>query len=1109
MTLRLIKNQQCNRFLASGFFKLAFLCLYFLFVSVAHSQSDVKFTHITNLDGLSQSTVQAILKDHYGFMWFGTQDGLNRYDGYSFKIYRHIPKDTTSLRRSHIMSLYEDRQGNLWVGTSNGALSLYERKHDHFIHFKETRGDKPGLSQRSITAIYEDRQNNFWIGTYWKLNLLDRKTGKVTQFGNDANDSSSISDDAITCIFEDSRNNLWIGTTNGLDLMDRKTKKFKRFYHSNDPNSLSDNIITAIHEDALGRLWIGTNNGLNLMDAITGKCKRFQMNLNDPSGLYNNQITAIENEENGNQWIGTKNGLELLDIKKNKFTHYQSNSNIENSLNKGANVSSIYKDQQGILWVGTYNGGINKYDEHLSFFDLYRNNPNDNRSLSFNVISSFAENPKGDIWVATAGGGLNLWERSTNTFLRYNPDPANKNSLSTFGILCLCQSKKNDYLWIGTYGSCIDRYDPKTKTFKHYTKGNSPDQLNNDAVYAILEDSKGNIWIGTNGGGVNVLDQSTGFITKYKADPNNQYSVGGNYVRCLLEDRRGNIWIGSTGGVSVFDRLTKKFTNYNQNNTDFESDVIHDIYQDSKGNMWIGSLGGGLIKLDPQTKKTVNYTTNEGLPDNTINGIVEDDKGFLWISTNNGISRFDPLRGTFKNMSLDNGLQSFEFSLGARLKTSKGEILFGGINGFNVLHDNLIQNKNAPPVVISDFKIFNKSVTAKQKNSPLQEDILGTKKITLSYEQSIISFDFAALNYTAPKKNQYAYMLEGFDKGWIYCGTNRTATYTNLDHGEYTFHVKACNNDGVWNDRGTSIKIIITPPIWETWWFRLLAIAVVLVTAYAVYRIRVRAINQQKNQLEHEVQERTQSLAQMTLEERKAREEANEANKELEIKNKELEQFAYVASHDMQEPLRTISSFVELLHNQYRENFDEKAAKYMTFIVQASDRMKVLINDLLEYSRIGKKRESARVDLNQTLREVLADLNKAITEANAKITVDELPVINAYPTEIKQIFQNLVINAVKFRKKGVAPKIEIRAEKKDDLWQFMVKDNGIGIDPKQSERIFVIFQRLHTRNEYEGSGIGLSHCKKIAELHKGNIWVEPAVKEGSCFYFTIKDQKET
>jgi ligand-binding sensor domain-containing protein/signal transduction histidine kinase len=1075
----------------------------------AGAQTHVKFTHLTNLDGLSQSTVQAIVKDRQGFMWFGTQDGLNRYDGYNFKVYRHIPGDTNSLRRSHIMSVYEDRQGRLWVGTSKGALSLYEPKHDHFIHYKEMYGDHAGLSNSFVTSMYEDRQGNFWVGTYWKLNLLDRKTGDVAIYGHDPADANSISNDNITCLYEDSHNRLWVGTVYGLNLLDRRTKKFKRFFHTDDASSLSDNNITAIHEDAQGRLWIGTAGGLNLMDPVSGACKRFVQDGGNSASLGNNSISAIEDAEGGRLWVGTNVYLDLFDPQAGRFLHFNYNSNDPASLNKSGNVTALYKSGDGILWVGTYQGGINKYDERLTFFDLYRNNPGDWQSLSFNTVTSFAEGPDGNIWVGTGGGGLNLWNRATNTFTRFNPDPLQTSSLASWGVLCLSQSKKSGCLWIGTYGACIDRYDPRTNRFRHYSKGDRPDQLNNDAVYAVLEDSRGMVWMGTNGGGVNVLDPRTGIIRKFMTDPNDLNSLPSNYVRSFCEDIKGHIWIGTVGGVSKYDPANGSFTNYSQSNSSLLSDAIFSLYEDRHGNIWIGTLGGGLSRLDPQTGTITSFTTSDGLADNTINGITEDNQGYLWVSTNSGISRFSPETRTFKNMGLDNGIQSFEFSQGAVLKTGANEILFGGVNGYNVIYpDRLRKNEAAPPVAITGFKIFNKPVVA-DGESPLQQSIMETREITLSYRQSIFSFEFAALNYTAPDKNHYAYMLEGFDKEWIYPGTGRTATYTNLDPGEYVFRVKAANNDGVWNEKGATIRITITPPFWKTWWFRVMALLLAAGAVFLGYAIRMRSLTRQQVLLQQQVRERTQSLAQKTQEERKARQLASETNRELERKNKELEQFAYVASHDMQEPLRTISSFVDLLKLHYQNSFDERGQKYMTYIVQATDRMKVLINDLLEYSRIGRKKEAATVDCQQLVGEVVEDLRAALSEAGARIEIGSLPVIRAYPTELKQIFQNLVTNAVKFRKKEMAPLIKIAAEKKEGYWQFSVTDNGIGIDPAQTGRIFVIFQRLHTRSEYEGSGIGLSNCKKIAELHKGRIWVESTPGAGSTFFFTVGEYDET
>lgn len=1086
---------------------LAFFFYFVLsFLHRSHAQPlRAVFTHLTNLDGLSQSTVQAIVKDKYGFMWFGTQEGLNRYDGYSFKVYRHQLHDSTSLRRSNILSLHEDAGGNLWVGVSNGGLSLYDRKRDAFIHFGESKNGNQGLSQRSPTVIYEDRQHNLWIGTYWKLNLLDRRTGKITWYGHDPSDTNSLSDDNISAITQDRHNNLWIGTPNGLNIFDTKTKKARHFFHDPaDPASLSSSHIHAIMEDNRGRIWIATENGLNLFHPASATFTRFVNDPADPGSLNNNSINHLADNGDERIWVGTSSSLDLLDPVTGRFTHFTSETYDDRTLNRNASVMSMLFDKEGILWVGTHQGGINIYDRNLIYFDHYKNNPANSESLSFNSVTGFAENADGDIWITTGGGALNLWKKKENRFIRYNPDPTNKNSLSSWGVLCLYQSKKNNYLWIGNYGNCIDCYDPVTNIFKHYTYGNAPDQLNSSAVYTVTEDSKGNIWMGTNGGGVNVLNQQTGIITKYVAGPNDAYSISGNFVRCFVEDHKGNMWIGTTNGVCMYDPETGKFSRFDHQNTMLESDIIFSLFEDRKGNIWIGTLGGGLNKLAPLTKKIVSYTTSNGLPDNTVNAIVEDKLGHLWLSTNNGISRFNPAKNSFRNFGLHNGIQSFEFSIGAGLRTSKGEILFGGVNGFNAFDPaQLTENKNITPVVITDFRLFNEPVIPGSKNSPLQYCISQTKSIRLSYSQSIITFEFAALGFTAPQKNQYAYMLDGFDRKWIYAGSRRTATYTNLDPGSYRFRVKACNNDGLWNEQETTVAITITPPYWKTWWFRTLLALMLMGVMVALHRMRIKAVNANRAILEQQVLERTESLVAMTQEERRARQRADMAIVELERKNKELEQFAYVASHDLQEPLRTTSGFAELLQRRYKGKLDEKADTYLSYILTSADRMKILIKDLLDYSRIGRKKEKELIDCNTLLNNLKIDLHEAIRESNARIISDTLPVIYGYPTEIKQLFQNLLLNAMKFRKKDTAAEIHLSVVKTNDQWQFSFKDNGIGIEEQYWDRIFIIFQRLHTRTQYEGSGIGLAHCKKIAELHGGKIWVESQYGNGSTFHFTI------
>jgi len=543
-------------------------------------------------------------------------------------------------------------------------------------------------------------------------------------------------------------------------------------------------------------------------------------------------------------------------------------------------------------------------------------------------------------------------------------------------------------------------------------------------------------------------------------------SLSDNSVNCILEDETGNLWIGTNDGLNCMDRKTNAFT---------------------------------------------IYTTKEGLPNDVIFGILQDSKKNLWVSTNRGISQFTPSIKRFKNFGIADGLQSNEFKQ-SYCKSRSGLMYFGGINGFNEFDPGSIkETKFDPPLVITEFRIANKEVSIAindEDSSPLKKNITETRNITLPYNSNVISFEFASLNYIPAEKKQYAYMLEDFDKNWNEVGIKRTAMYTNLDPGRYIFKVKGLNNEGEWSPRIIRIHLTITPPYWLTWWFKAGVLIVIIGGAAGFYRWRINSINVQKRNLEQRVKEQTHQLIKSTEEEQRARKEAEQANKDLEIKNKEMEQFAYIASHDLQEPLRTTSSFVGLLQNQYQGKLDEKADRYITYILEASERMKVLIKNLLDFSRIGNKKELEQVDCDKVLHNVLDDLGIAISEAGATIKYSQLPVISGYATELKQLFQNLVTNAIKFRKKETPPAINISVQYKEGYWEFAFKDNGIGIEEKFSEKIFVIFQRLHTRTEYEGSGIGLSHCKKIVELHKGKIWVESRPGEGSTFYFTLPNGEE-
>ena len=1080
------------------------LSIVFLFpAALSAQQRNVKFTHLTNLDGLSQSSVEAFLKDKHGYMWFGTQDGLNKYDGYKFTVYRYKLNDATSLRKSYIYSLYEDHVGNLWVGTNNGGLSLYDRKHDSFINYLAEPENPHKLSNNSITSIYEDRRNNLWVGTYYNLNLFNRKTGSVTRFLSDSASNTSISNPSITCVFEDKKNNLWVGTQKGLNILNRKTGKCERFFNVvSDRNSVSSNNILNITEDALGNLWVGTDNGLNRYNHKTKSFKQYKQNPGNQNSLINNRVTGVEDAGNGGLWIGTADGLDFFNTRRGTFTHYKSINTDERSLARTSSVNSMFYDKAGILWVCTSEGGINIYDQNLSYLDLYRNNPNNYETLSFNAVTGFAENKDGQIWITTGGGALNLWNRKTNFFTHFNPDPANPNSLSIWGLLCVIQSKKNDYVWIGTYGKGLERFDLKTNTFKHYLSGKGEDQVNNEAIYSLFEDRAGNIWMGTNGGGVNVLNPATGRIKKYVSNFNLVNTIASNYVRAFCEDKKGNIWIGTTNGLSKYNVRTQQITRFDPNFTKLASNLISALYVDNKNNkIWVGTRGGGISELDLKTQKVVSYSESSGLSNNTINSIIADGLNNIWLSTNNGISKLNLKTKKFKNYSLSNGLQSFAFSGGAGLRAENGDIFFGGENGFNAFNPaTLPENKVIPPVLITDFQLFNKQVLVGSKDSPLKEQISETKEITLNYDQSVITFEYTALNFTASSQNQYAYTLVNFDKGWNYVGSARKATYTNLDPGEYYFKVKAANNDGLWNTKGTTLKLIILPPYWMTWWFRVIVFLFITTIIYAVYHFRIRSIKAQKILLEKQVQARTREVLLQTK-------SLEQVNKELLKTNADLDSFVYSASHDLRAPLTSILGLVNLVKIKVNQTEILQLLGLMEVCVHSLD---TFIKDIIDFSRNSRTEiEYDTIDFDHVISRSIDQL-KFMEEAHQikiSYSIEGDTEFISDQKRIAIIVNNLLSNAIKYSDPAKSnSQINIRVTKHKGYAELEVKDNGLGVSPENVTKIFDMFYRAASQKT--GAGLGLYIVQQILTKLNGTVKVHSIQGQETFFLIHIPEYKE-
>jgi ligand-binding sensor domain-containing protein len=825
---------------------------------------EIRFERLGVEHGLSDNSVYDIHQDIKGFMWFGTTDGLNRYDGYHFTVYRHNPLDSQSISINNVPLIFEDRSGSLWIrGGGGGNLNRFDRTSERFTRC---------LPNTLVSSIYEDAHSTLWFASSGRgLFRYDKATATFVHYsltndtlaaicGNPRDDDRTLfvgtahgvvafdqrettsaylqggPSGAVTAMLGDRAGNVWIGTREGLYLFNCTTKVCAHYpFGGQITRKPGDNDAQLLYEDREGLIWIGiAGAGMAMFDPSTRTYRHFS-HAGYQASWVNKQ--AICEDRMGAVWVGTSGrGLEKYDRLTGSFSTYLNDPRDAHSLSSNF-VTRIYEDRSGSLWIGTDAGGLSKIDPAQKAFHDYAVNLSAAKGLTNNVVEGFAEDQLGRLWITTMGG-LSKFDRSAEAFTHFRNDPRDPGSLSA-NLTGAVLEDRGGSLWVGAGENGLDRLDPSRKRFTHYTHDpRNPRSLGSNTVFSLCEDRAGGLWVGyaNNVGPLDRLDLHSGVVTHYITNVQDSNSFWGGWVWTIYEDTQGYIWIGAGGrGLDRFDRETGSFSHYlHEPNDPFSlgAGSIRSIHEDGGGTLWVGTTAS-LNKFDRARGKFVQYTVRDGLESDHLGAILHDDNGCLWISTSRGISKFDPRTVVFRNYNEDDGVSIHPWYAQPGYRTRNGEMYFGGTNGIVRFHpDSIADNPYVPPIVITRFLISDSLAS-------LDTAITEKKVIGLSHDEDSFAFEFASLNYTDPAKNQFAYKLDGFDKNWVQSGTRRYASYTHLDPGTYLFTVKGSNNDGKWNEAGTSISVIIRPPYWQTWWFRSLVAAVILGVLVLAYNYRV------------------------------------------------------------------------------------------------------------------------------------------------------------------------------------------------------------------------------------------------------------------------------
>lgn len=1081
--------------------------LLLLAVTTAPTRSqDLVFEHYRVQEGLPNNSVSAIVQDQVGFLWFGTFQGLVRYDGYDFTLFQSNSADSTTLSDDRIFSLLADRQGAVWIGTEKGAV-----------------------------------------------NRFDPATQQFTRYLPDSSQATAMQGMEVFALYEDQASQIWAGSSAGLFQFQPATDDFR--HYRLDPNVVSDSVahnVYAITEDHAGVLWVGTAHGLMQVDVEAGHLRR----VSEHSLLQQSTVSALLEDDNHNLWVGTwGKSLFQLDATRTQLAHFESDPSDLTSLSDST-IKTLYQDPHGALWIGTggqeFNGGINRMDwpsqARRPTFTRYERDVKEASTLGSNRVWSILEDRSGVLWVGTLYGGLHKFDRSQHKFPFTRANTSQE--LQRHEAFVFYEDRAGT-LWIGTWGDGLARVDAKTGQYTYYTSQSHG--FKQDRIRSVYEDTKGRFWIGTWGGGLHRLNRETGELTVYQHDPDDPETLSNNHVMTLFEDRQGTFWVGTHRGLNRFDPETgiaKRYLSLPRVSNQEDQEQIWVMLDDIDGRLWLGTRNGlfrydqaddafvqytlqpegqvkqivrdrqglfwivtqaeVLTRFNPATEVFTSFGEEEGLPHEVVQGLLEDDDGYLWISTEKALSRYDPETQSFHHYDASDGLAGEDLLFDSAHKTRSGELFWANERGYMGFHPNdLRDNDHAPLVGLTDFKLFNEAVPVGMLDeSSMPAHISVADEIRLAHWQNDLTFGFSALHYSQPERIQYAYMLENEDETWWEVGNRREAVYPNLDPGDYVFRVRAANHDGVWSEEGAALRIVITPPWWQTWWFRFFALASVLGLTYAGFRARVRSVESRNLALEAEVSRRTAEV-----EEQKAALELQHAKIEAQAQQLQAldhmkSRFFANISHEFRTPLSLMLGPVEDALRARDEAIEQANLEMMQ---RNGHRLLRLINQLLDLARIeaGKMPlEAARGDLVGFLRAVVFSLESMAARKNITLRFsDQLKTSKAAyfdRDKLEKVLYNVLSNALKFTPQQGAVDVVIQATPDHTFAEILVSDTGPGIAPEARKHIFDRFYQVPPASDAtQGTGIGLALARELIQLHGGSIEVESDLGRGSIFIIRL------